>query len=620
MHGGVGAAKKINLAAEDDFHLGALLVRPSRGRAVDARGEIRVEPRVMEVLIVLCRAQGGTVTREQLIEACWGGRTVSDDAITRVIAKLRQLASGLDAPPHFRLETLPKVGYRLSAEPSAEIERSDLPADALPVRRAPRSWRLPAAGAAFLLVLAALIFRWTAMPGNHRASGDAVRLTQAAGALIHERNRSSVAQAEHLLREAVAADPAYAPAWARLGHATWFPWWLAEQREPGAKVRVKAEALAYVDRALAIAPDLAEARGIKGMILTDTNEGMSWLIDAVRLEPDNSELWMWLGDARRGDGDLRGALAADAKAHALDPAWHYIDEPYLYSVFRLHGSAEAYRELDRIAASMNDQNWSLQMRADMEFEEGRLAVSAGLAMAALRAHPQNPYWARNRLVAVATLLGDKRLRDRILEKDPLLKVNLNALERSGWARERARQSPETWWDGTLMGAQASQLVREGSSSLLVSLYDRRFGTPEAFVRKCPWITGHMQDHATAIGPVLAVALRRVGRRAEAERLLAGISAKLRRLEQAGDFLLGTEVSRARIAALTGNRQVAMERLRDAVRRGWKGQSADFGMDPATDPAFESLRGDAAFEAIVKTFHDALRTESERLARLDLSGA
>ena len=105
---------KIDLAAEPDFALGALRVSPSACRVAGAAGEERVEPRVMEVLVTLARAGGRTVTRDQLVAACWDGRAVSDDAITRAITKVRQLGRSAD-PPHFTLETVPRVGFRLEA-------------------------------------------------------------------------------------------------------------------------------------------------------------------------------------------------------------------------------------------------------------------------------------------------------------------------------------------------------------------------------------------------------------------------------------------------------------------------------------------------------------------------
>ena len=69
---------KIDLAGESDFRLGALLIRPSTCQVVSSGVEERVEPRVMEVLVTLYRAQGQTVTRDRLVDACWDGRIVSE--------------------------------------------------------------------------------------------------------------------------------------------------------------------------------------------------------------------------------------------------------------------------------------------------------------------------------------------------------------------------------------------------------------------------------------------------------------------------------------------------------------------------------------------------------------
>ncbi len=637
MNDGFGAVAKLDLAAEADFRLGDLLVRPSTCRVIGGRGEVRVEPRVMEVLITLWRANGGTVTREQLIQCCWGGRAISDDAITRVIAKVRQLANGADDRPHFLLETLPKVGYRLtdptppaaivhsraqSAPPTISKAAQTIEQEGSSGTRGTRSWteklsknRLLAYAvfATLALIVIALGVQWRQAQRNASSNAEAVRLTEAARALIHERNRQSVAEAEHLLREAVAVDPSYAAAWARLGHATWFPWWTAEQNEPGAKLKVKAEALAYARRALTISPGSAEAQGIMGMVLTDTNDGMPWLESAVRTDPNSAELWMWLGDGRRLQGDLRGALIAYEKARSLDPAWHYSDEPYVDMVFRLRGPEEAYRELDRMAVSMNDQSWFQQERSDLKYSEGRLADSAALAAAELRAHPQNPYWARSRLVSIASLLAMASLQDRLLAKDPLLQPNFNAFHKPGWAYHRAQTSADTWWDATLLGAQAAQLVSEHRSALLLSLYDRRFKSPEDFISKCPSFCNPI-----SAGPALVVALRQMGRNADANRMLVGLRKAVSQLEAAGDRLFATEVSGARIAALAGNAKEANRRLRDATLRGWKGQDTGF-PDPELDPAFADLQRDPEFRSIMKLLRTSQQAEAKHLATVDLSG-
>ena len=109
----------VDLGREPDFRLGGLLVSPSAASVRAGAATQRVEPRVMQVLVVLARHAGRTVTRDQLIDACWGGRIVGDDAVSRVIAQVRRLGRIQDPPP-FVLDTVPKVGFRLIPAEAAD--------------------------------------------------------------------------------------------------------------------------------------------------------------------------------------------------------------------------------------------------------------------------------------------------------------------------------------------------------------------------------------------------------------------------------------------------------------------------------------------------------------------
>lgn len=123
----------VDLAREPDFPLGGLSISPSACRVRGPGLDRRVEPRIMEVLLVLTRSGGATVTRDQLIDACWGGRIVSDDAVSRAIAQVRSLARGVEPAP-FVLETIPKVGFRLTVAehgiepPAPNAAATNLPA------------------------------------------------------------------------------------------------------------------------------------------------------------------------------------------------------------------------------------------------------------------------------------------------------------------------------------------------------------------------------------------------------------------------------------------------------------------------------------------------------------
>ena len=47
----------------------------------------------MQVLVALAQARGRVITRDELIERCWGGRIVGENAIDRVISRIRQVAA-----------------------------------------------------------------------------------------------------------------------------------------------------------------------------------------------------------------------------------------------------------------------------------------------------------------------------------------------------------------------------------------------------------------------------------------------------------------------------------------------------------------------------------------------
>jgi TolB-like protein len=109
-------APAMDLAREADFRLGPLLVRPSRREAGEGQARQLLEPRVMQVLVALSRQPDEVVSRDELVAVCWAGRIVGDDAINNCVAKVRRLGEASGA---FAIETIPRVGYRLT--PAGEI-------------------------------------------------------------------------------------------------------------------------------------------------------------------------------------------------------------------------------------------------------------------------------------------------------------------------------------------------------------------------------------------------------------------------------------------------------------------------------------------------------------------
>ncbi len=154
-------AGRIDLAETPDFDLGGLRVSPAH-REVCMDGRRReLEPKVAQVLVALALVRPQVVSRDRLIEQCWDGRIVGDDALNRCIVALRHLAREF-APEPFAIETVSRVGYCL-------VER---PADknaATPGTTRIRAKVAIAALLAFALIAGALAFGWSRLGRSESA-------------------------------------------------------------------------------------------------------------------------------------------------------------------------------------------------------------------------------------------------------------------------------------------------------------------------------------------------------------------------------------------------------------------------------------------------------------------
>jgi len=140
-----GRSARIDLAHCSPFEIGQVTVRPATREIVGERGTCVIEPRVMQVLVALARAGGAILSRDDLTQSCWDDRVVGEDAINRVVSRLRRLAEECDGA--FRIETITKVGYRLiTTKAATDRPRTDVAESDSSRRR--RMFRWPAALAA----------------------------------------------------------------------------------------------------------------------------------------------------------------------------------------------------------------------------------------------------------------------------------------------------------------------------------------------------------------------------------------------------------------------------------------------------------------------------------------
>lgn len=252
---------------------------------------VRVEPRVLELLLDLAEHADRVVGKRELFERVWKAEFVGESTLTAAVAEARRALGGGDlrASP---IRTVHGRGYRFIlpgapfAAPAATAAVAE-PAAVQPRPAATRTLRLRQAGIALGLLAALsaagwLLGRpWKISPAAERAapSAEAQRLYLEARQSLQQAGCVGPA-ARPMLERAVALEPTFAPAWAELG---WAHYNLVSSC--GESGRHYDAALENAQRALALAPETPRAFGLEAVVLVETGraeEAYQFLTDAER--------------------------------------------------------------------------------------------------------------------------------------------------------------------------------------------------------------------------------------------------------------------------------------------------------------------------------------------------
>ena len=262
---------QVPLAKRPDFDLGGTRVFPSRLLLEGPAATVPLERRVMEVLLAFVDANGAVLSRDELLERCWPGVVVGDDAVHRVIGGLRKAAAATGGS--FVIETIPRIGYRLKPQASPEtevapeaVDDAEPPPVPQPVAattpeppRVSRRWLL-AGGAAALSAGGLTWWRF----GAPTANPESTRLVAEARVALRAATPATDREAIALLERAVTIAPDDAAAWGllALAHAR------ADQHaSPDAVVSSTAVIDRAAERALALDPANADAKAALAMAI-----------------------------------------------------------------------------------------------------------------------------------------------------------------------------------------------------------------------------------------------------------------------------------------------------------------------------------------------------------------
>jgi TolB-like protein/DNA-binding winged helix-turn-helix (wHTH) protein/thioredoxin-like negative regulator of GroEL len=158
------------------FELDGLRVTPESGEISGPGGIVHLDPKVMNVLLLMAAHPGEVMTRESLVSRLWGQAVVTDDALTRCFYELRRQLVQAGGNERYRalIETLPKRGYRLngSVNPGVPKGLEPTPTASAPATRT-RPFRSAALAAVLAVVAVAGIGAYLLLRGRPEAPGQA---------------------------------------------------------------------------------------------------------------------------------------------------------------------------------------------------------------------------------------------------------------------------------------------------------------------------------------------------------------------------------------------------------------------------------------------------------------
>jgi TolB-like protein/DNA-binding winged helix-turn-helix (wHTH) protein len=163
----------------DFYRFGQFVLDPGRRTLSRADLPVSLTPKAFDVLLFLAQNPNRLITKEELLQAVWGDTFVEEGNLTQYISHLRK-ALGDNSEDTRLIVTIVRKGYQFAADvtvaeaadtarhPAIQVPTAESsPADNQPVlgstaeeaiRKRPKHWRIAAALAALIVILAAAAY------------------------------------------------------------------------------------------------------------------------------------------------------------------------------------------------------------------------------------------------------------------------------------------------------------------------------------------------------------------------------------------------------------------------------------------------------------------------------
>lgn len=405
---------------------------------------------------------------------------------------------------------------------------------------------------------------------------------------------------------AIAADPAFALAYAGLADAQMARYYYAGQSLQDTAKRVQPA----VDAALRLDPELAEAYAAWAVLLTEqwrTEEAITALNRAIAINANYGEAYLRLGAAYEYDGRPKQALEAYDQVAVLDPLHTQLHVRRCLTLQNLGRYADAERACQRgfeLQPDIPNGLWASGLNA---LAQGRLAQAIEHHEAALARAPGRG----DIRVELAVLYLDLGMDERAAEQLALLR---SAGEERGVTMAVARYLLAT---GDVTGLRrhlagldfdkAAPRERVDAAYFALALDDLPLATKIAgdSLEPRPTLADDFQPGlyrtrwAVCEACTAALLERSHGDAASAARFESIANAHFDDVERNGHVWHGLHYLRAGMQAQAGDKAAALASLGRAVELGWRRAWL-----MRIDPALKPLREDSKFKKMLATIDAA----------------
>ncbi|HXG99602.1 MAG TPA: TIR domain-containing protein [Sphingomicrobium sp.] len=420
----------------------------------------------------------------------------------------------------------------------------------------------------------------------------------AARSVMRNRSEPTLKKALLLARNVIRADPNYAPGQALYAELVWL---LSDHAWSYGSIPVATArriSTAHARAAIRLAPEKADGYAALGLALPP-KDAIEQLRRAVRLDPSRAEVRIWLALDLYELGRHDEALQLSREAAAIEPLWPMPLASVVQSLAASSHQGEANKIAQRYLGNGGSKAQFHRMMFLVADRGPDLSTAVREARAANSLDPSLPD-IRNGLMTdlfTSGLGSTENERPSAAFRrfiTPYYAGHTQELEkRIGQAGNRVWQAPDA-------KVAISYLASIRDWTTLATLYDQR---QEAFGVNC------VSDRSNYYSFLMA--LRAVGRRAEAEPLLRCVSKGLdlelgQKARNTWAFAGDLEVDLAMLSALRGNREQAFKWLKLGVDRGWLGRPISHSLRDL--PAFDGLRGDPRFTELQSLIDRRISTE------------